>query len=288
MRLVNTQGDVETHHGLELNPPGRGRFCLFSVKFSPDSTEILGGSVDNAVYGYDLVGEKRTFRLEGHWNDVNAVCYQGDGTGSCFFSGSDDCLIKYWDKRVSKCVGTFTGHCGGITCLDSRDEFYLVSNSKDQSIKLWDTRKIGASNTQPENFDNGLDYRMGMPVRALLARSQHPNDLSLMTYRGHSVLQTLIRCYFSPRDTTGGRFIYSGSFDGSLFIWDALTGEPTRIPGHQGACRDVSWHPNLPVMTSVSWDGTIRTVEAYGQEAVYDDDDGEGEEGGDMSDSDEL
>lgn len=26
-----------------------------------------------------------------------------------------------------------------------------------------------------------------------------PNDMSLATYRGHSVLHTLIRCYFSPK-----------------------------------------------------------------------------------------
>lgn len=32
------------------------------------------------------------------------------------------------------------------------------------------------------------------------ARSmKHPNDMSLATYQGHSVLQTLIRCYFSPQ-----------------------------------------------------------------------------------------
>jgi WD repeat-containing protein 23 len=32
-----------------------------------------------------------------------------------------------------------------------------------------------------------------------------------MTYRGHAVLQTLIRAYFSPARTTGQRYIYSGA-----------------------------------------------------------------------------
>ena len=46
----------------------------------------------------------------------------------------------------------------------------------------------------------------------------HPLDCSVMTYRGHAVLQTLIRCHFSPSETTGGRYIYSGSADGRIHV----------------------------------------------------------------------
>lgn len=34
---------------------------------------------------------------------------------------------------------------------------------------------------------------------------KHPNDVSVCTYTGHAVLQTLIRCHFSPASTTGQR-----------------------------------------------------------------------------------
>ena len=46
----------------------------------------------------------------------------------------------------------------------------------------------------------------------------HPNDCSVMTYRGHAVLQTLIRCNFSPAETTGCKYIYSGSADGKIHV----------------------------------------------------------------------
>jgi len=39
-----------------------------------------------------------------------------------------------------------------------------------------------------------------------------------MTYRGHAVLRTLIRCHFSPAETTGGQYIYSGSADGKIHV----------------------------------------------------------------------
>ena len=62
------------------------------------------------------------------------------------------------------------------------------------------------------------DYRWEeYPARAHYVR--HPQDNSLMTYRGHRVLATLIRAYFSPIHTTAQRFIYAGSADGSVYIY---------------------------------------------------------------------
>lgn len=39
-----------------------------------------------------------------------------------------------------------------------------------------------------------------------------------MTYRGHVVPPTLIRCHFSPAETTGGQYIYSGSANGRIHV----------------------------------------------------------------------
>lgn len=79
-----------------------------------------------------------------------------------------------------------------------------------------------------------------------------------MTYRGHSVLQTLIRAYFSPVASTGQRFIYSGSADGDVVVWDVVTGRLLhRLKHHRALVRDCSWHPYDPSLTTVSWDGTV-------------------------------
>ena len=62
------------------------------------------------------------------------------------------------------------------------------------------------------------DYRWEQyPARHHVVK--HPQDNSLMTYRGHQVLTTLIRAYFSPLHTTAQRFIYAGSADGSVYIY---------------------------------------------------------------------
>lgn len=64
------------------------------------------------------------------------------------------------------------------------------------------------------------DYRWAdYPARGYII--PHPHDVSVQTFRGHSVLQTLIRAYFSPVHTTGQRFIYTGSVDGTVRIYGA-------------------------------------------------------------------
>ena len=69
-----------------------------------------------------------------------------------------------------------------------------------------------------ENRDWRRDYRWAdFPARGYIV--PHPNDCSVQTFRGHSVLQTLIRAYFSPAHTTGQRMVYAGSADGTVRIY---------------------------------------------------------------------
>jgi WD repeat-containing protein 23 len=42
---------------------------------------------------------------------------------------------------------------------------------------------------------------------------------------GHSILRTLIKCHFSPEILNGSRFIYTGSADGGIHIFDTTTGK---------------------------------------------------------------
>ena len=112
----------------------------------------------------------------------------------------------------------------GITYLDARgDGHHLLSNSKDQTAKLWDLRSglrgpaaaaaaLAASPPPPPSLAN-FDYRW-MPYPRSASGWRHGADASAVTFGGHEVLSTLIRARFSPLESTGGRFAYSGSSDG--------------------------------------------------------------------------
>ncbi len=103
--------------------------------------------------------------MTGHNDDVNSVCW-GDASGNVIYSGSDDCLCKVWDRRTlgsseGSAVGVMVGHLDGITCIDSKDDGrYFISNSKDQSIKLWDVRKMKTHIDPSMRLSSyGWDYR---------------------------------------------------------------------------------------------------------------------------------
>ncbi len=57
---------------------------------------------------------------------------------------------------------------------------------------------------------------MGPPSKDFSGRGD--DSQSVMTYRGHAVCKTLIRCHFSPLATTGQQYVYSGSADGRIHV----------------------------------------------------------------------
>jgi DDB1- and CUL4-associated factor 11 len=90
---------------------------------------------------YNLEEEQKTCDIgECHTDDINSVCFANRNNSNILFTGSDDFIIKAWDRRImegNKPIGCFIGHREGVTCIDSRgDERYLASNGKDQTLKV--------------------------------------------------------------------------------------------------------------------------------------------------------
>ncbi|XP_030532705.2 LEC14B protein [Rhodamnia argentea] len=261
---------TEIHEGLNFSADnGPYSFGIFCVKFSTDGRELIAGSSDDSIYVYDLVANKLSLRIPAHESDVNTVCFS-DGSGHIIYSGSDDTYCKVWDRRClsarNKPAGVLMGHLEGITFIDSRgDGRYFISNGKDQTIKLWDIRKMDSNTTCRPGYRNyEWDYRwMDYPPQA--RDLKHPFDRSVATYKGHSVLRTLIRCYFSPEHSTGQKYIYTGSYDSCVYIYDVVTGaQVAALKHHKSPVRDCSWHPDYPTIVSSSWDGDIVKWEFLG------------------------
>ncbi|MFQ6625821.1 hypothetical protein Gotur_006441 [Gossypium turneri] len=143
----------------------------------------------NTCHGKEEEGNKHTWRAQYNGWTVGAMIYfTGEVLGRRCFVAKD------------KPAGVLMGHLEGVTFIDSRgDGRYFISNGKDQTIKLWDTRKMSSNTSCNLGFRNyDWDYRwMDYPPQA--RNLKHPiSDQSIATYKGHSVLRTLIRCYFSP------------------------------------------------------------------------------------------
>lgn len=237
---------------------------------------------------YDLETRQSVMHIQNHEDDVNAVCFGDTMSPHILYSGSDDTTIRVWDRRSmgdGREAGVFIGHTEGLTYVDSKgDGRYVLSNGKDQMMKLWDLRKMMTT----QDFDKidinayttGFDYRF-MPY-ADEDYQPHPHDCSVVTFRGHRVLKTLIRCHFSPPGSTNSRYVYSGSEDGKVYIYNldaTLAGVidvgsvtfqtrpqdrdiyATAYEMRSGelawrtCVRDASWHPSAPVLA-----GQLKTL----------------------------
>lgn len=256
---------TEIHEGLDFSMNEEEcSFGIFCVKFSTDGRELVAGSNDKSIHVYDLEMNRCSLKIAAHEDDVNTVSF-ADDTSHLIYSGSDDGYCKVWDRRClssrAEPAGTLVGHLEGITFIDSRgDGRYFISNGKDQTTKLWDIRKMTAGNPsiKSRRFSGSeWDYRW-MEYPRTRRDVKHPYDQSLMTYRGHAVLRTLVRCYFSPSFSTGQKYIYTGSHDGCVYIYDVVSGNLVKkLDYHRSTVRDCSWHPLYPTLVSCSWDGVV-------------------------------
>jgi len=272
------------------NPRGfHTYFGIWSIRFSGDGREIVAGTGDNSVYVYDIERRQSILRIPGHQDDVNAVCFGDAQSPHILYSGSDDTTIKVWDRRSmgdGREAGVFLGHTEGLTYVDSKgDGRYVLSNGKDQTAKLWDLRKMISTDKVDRIDTNAYTTRFEYRSNAYDENDYrpHPHDCSLVTFRGHKVLKTLIRCHFSPPGSTDSRYVYSGSYDGSVYVWNmdatlagkvnvlkATKNSRPRDPellaetydywGRNGdtwmtCVRDASWHPHVPMIAATSWNG---------------------------------
>ncbi|KAJ6444018.1 WD repeat protein [Purpureocillium lavendulum] len=288
----------------------RGGFGIWSIRFSGDGRELVAGTSSDSIVVYDIESRRVLHHITGHDDHVNAVCFADKLSPHIVYSGSDDCTIKVWDRRSmasAREAGAFVGHVEGLTYIDSKgDGRYILSNGKDQSMKLWDLRMAKSS----------AQFREEAPLRRTIGGTfdyrreaydendwdPHPQDNSLVTFRGHKVLRTLIRCHFSPPSSTNSRYVYSGSADGKVYIYNmdatlagtidvkkATLGTRRRDrhtrhwfdePSGWGTCvRDASWHPTAPVLVASAWNGYSMARGTCTMHAFNDSTDDEGEPG---------
>ncbi|KAK8104005.1 LEC14B protein [Apiospora kogelbergensis] len=300
----NDTGDPYTLNLASPGPGGNGwhsAFGIWSIRFSGDGRELVAGTNADSIVVYDIESRRVLHQIRGHENHVNAVCFADKQSPHILYSGSDDTTIKVWDRRSmgnGREAGAFVGHIEGLTYIDSKgDGRYILSNGKDQSMKLWDLRKMYTSAqftdldpTQHTRLGTGFDYRWESYDDTTWF--PHPNDNSVVTFRGgHKILRTLIRCHFSPPGSTDSRYVYTGSHDGKVYIYnldgtpagdidvqEATLGEtlprnyrPHRHRGqhHRGGftcVRDAAWHPNAPFIAASALNGgdhSIGTVSVH-------------------------
>jgi len=164
---------------------------IYSLNWSPDSTQILTSSGDCTVKLWDVASQsvKTTFNVGNSVNDQQlGNLWQNDWLLSVSLGGN----INYLDKNTGSICKVLKGHVKGITSIcktDNSETFY--TGSYDGRICKWDDSTVGeASYVEGAGHSNQIQSMTctGSTIETVsMDNSNKSIDISSNSFNGNSI-----------------------------------------------------------------------------------------------------
>ena len=252
--LMNDESEMDSAHsaGVQANLGAsfllRARARLFQARTSDHESDASNVSL--------------VATLEGHTGYIGALCFTKDG--SKLVSGSYDETARLWDVGTgSQIGGALCGHTEWARSLSFRDyEHEIFSVGDDGAMCVW--RLDGNLERRVQFTEEGVcmnDAKIisgGEKVVWCDDRWVHVtevrSDLSEIACSSRHQGDVFAVCV-----SRNGTRVISGSYDGSVMVWDTATGLQvgTTIEGHEDLVNDVAVTPDGQRFVSVSWDEKV-------------------------------
>lgn len=274
-RLLERNWDTGTYTSFRLPHPDHEeeghRECVYTIQHS--GNHLVSGSRDKTIRCWDLTTNRlRIPELYGH--DASVLCLQFDERPGpehdIIISGGSDNLVIIWQFSTGKLLKKMSdAHTESVLNLRF-DDRYLVTCSKDKTIKIWNRHEIATNDKiipkrQLEVFDSQLVTEPTLPPFTLLDTLEGhqaavnavqingdiivsaSGDRTIKSWDIHNTSERQNHKKSYTGHTKGiacvqfdGRRIVSGSSDNSVRIFDYdTTAEVACLDGHSNLVRTV-------------------------------------------------
>ncbi|KAI9137650.1 eukaryotic translation initiation factor 3 subunit I-like protein [Paraphysoderma sedebokerense] len=213
----------------------------------------------------------RPIVCRGHTRPLTRVKYNRDG--DLLFSAGKDKNLKVWYSHNGELLGSYEGHNGVVWDIDiSFDSNMLLSGAADNSATLWDvetgTKLFSWTTNSPVRcveFAMGdemallvTDSAMGYPCTICVVEIK--DDVQQIPAEPKSlILLEGISKVTAARWGPLNKHIYTGHEDGSLSMWEPMTGERVKhLKAHTKPITDLQFSYDKTYFITSSKDSTAR------------------------------
>jgi WD40 repeat protein/DNA-binding SARP family transcriptional activator len=234
---------------------------IFSVSFSPDGRWILASGGAGIVWLWDAGTGELLRQFKGHAGPVRSAVFSPDGRQ--VLTSGDDMTARLWDARTGEMLRIFAGHTDSVgKAIFAPDGRSVYTASWDDTIRQWNLESDERLFPLPVitsggRFALGKDpiFFIGYEDKIAWLRAARTGR-ELAHFSGHT---DRLSSFDISRDR---KVVLTGSYDGTVRIWDALTGSELRVlRGHTDLVNAVFSADGKYILTA-SRDKTIRVWQA--------------------------